>query len=61
MLLVALRYRNVRQPKEYGETVRKMFETVKQQMNREIPVRQQWLQLVKDVCDYIRACGGQKE
>ena len=56
-----LRFHNLRSPAIYGDTVHKMIEKVRDQLSQPTPVRQSWLQLVKDLASFVQCTANLEE
>ena len=53
-----LRFHNLRSPEIYGDTIHKMIEKVRSQLSQPTPVRQSWLQLIKDLASFVQCTAG---
>ena len=53
-----LRFHNLRSPTIYGDTVHKMIEKIRHQLSQPTPVRQSWLQLIKDLASFVQCTAG---
>lgn len=56
-----LRLRNLKSPASYGDGAHRMFQAMLNELGRTPPKRQAWLQLVLDVCSFIRLTTGTTE
>ena len=56
----SLRYRTIRSTEKYGQVVFKHLEDIRSKLLGTPPNRQQWLRLVKDICDYALAARAKK-